>query len=494
MEEEKVVIHLEKHRWPDEVSALTRQRWTNRLLIVMVVVAFLSGWLISAQLNMTTLTPVDNSRYARLDAIINTLSSTWFYGKDIENIDQTLIERAIRGMIEQNGDPYTEYFSPEEYLQFSNSITTNFVGIGVQIYNLDGITVVEKVFRNSPAESFGVLPGDIIYKVDGKDVTGLPVSEIAGMVRGERNTVVSIEFIRGNTNIIKDIVRDQIRSSAFGEMLNQDTAILEIYQFGADTADQVKVYLDFFKESKAKKLIIDLRDNGGGFLDTLIRISAFFLDKDTLVIQQQLRDGRIEQGFVNTQSRYTNFENIVVLVNQNSASASEVLAAALSERGNMKIVGVTTFGKGTVQITRPFSDGSALKVTTAQWLSPNGNSIQGTGITPDVEVFLHPFFTTERKIMSEDLVIAVDTVSDYVMIAQKALDFLGLNPGRTDGYFSLQTLDALNAFAATTTLGPVEELTPELYRALYTQVYREWYTNRRRLDPQLLKALELLKP
>ncbi|MBS3971834.1 MAG: S41 family peptidase [Erysipelotrichia bacterium] len=494
MEEEKVVIHLEKHRWPDEVSALTRQRWTNRLLIVMVVVAFLSGWLISAQLNVTTITPVDSSKYARLDAIINTLSSTWFYGKDIENIDQTLIERAIKGMIEQNGDPYTEYFSPEEYLQFSNSITTNFVGIGVQIYNLDGITVVEKVFRNSPAESFGVLPGDIIYKVDGVDVTGMAVSEIASMVRGERNTVVSIEFIRGNTNIVKDIVRDQIRSSAFGEMLNQDTAILEIYQFGADTADQVKVYLDFFKDSNAKKLIIDLRDNGGGFLDTLLKISAFFLDKDTLVIQQQLRDGRIEQGFVATQQRYTNFENIVVLVNQNSASASEVLAAALSERGNMKIVGVTSFGKGTVQITRPFSDGSALKVTTAQWLSPDGNSIQGTGITPDVEVFLHPFFTTERKIMNEEEVVLVDSVSDYVMIAQMALDFLNYNPGRMDGYFSLQTLEALNAFAATTSLGSVESLTPEVYRALYTQVYREWYTNRRLLDPQLLKALELLKP
>jgi carboxyl-terminal processing protease len=277
-------------------------------------------------------------------------------------------------------------------------------------------------------------------------------------------------------------------------MLNQDTAILEIYQFGADTADQVKVYLDFFKDSNAKKLIIDLRDNGGGFLDTLLKISAFFLDKDTLVIQQQLRDGRIEQGFVATQQRYTNFENIVVLVNQNSASASEVLAAALSERGNMKIVGVTSFGKGTVQITRPFSDGSALKVTTAQWLSPDGNSIQGTGITPDVEVFLHPFFTTERKIMNEEEVVLVDSVSDYVMIAQMALDFLNYNPGRMDGYFSLQTLEALNAFAATTSLGSVESLTPEVYRALYTQVYREWYTNRRLLDPQLLKALELLKP
>jgi carboxyl-terminal processing protease len=314
------------------------------------------------------------------------------------------------------------------------------------------------------------------------------------MVRGERNTVVSIEFIRGNTNIVKDIVRDQIRSSAFGEMLNQDTAILEIYHFGADTADQVKVYLDFFKDSNAKKLIIDLRDNGGGFLDTLLKISAFFLDKDTLVIQQQLRDGRIEQGFVATQQRYTNFENIVVLVNQNSASASEVLAAALSERGNMKIVGVTSFGKGTVQITRPFSDGSALKVTTAQWLSPEGNSIQDTGITPDVEVFLHPFFTTTRQLMSEEDLVNVDTVSDFVKVAQMALDFLDYNPGRMDGYFSVQTLEALNAFASDSSLGSVEQLTPMIYRSLYTQVYREWYTNKRQLDPQLLKALELLKP
>lgn len=493
MEEEKVVIHLEKHRWPDEISALSRQRWTNRLLIVMVIIAFLSGWLISAQLNVTTLTPVDNSRFARLDAIINTLSSTWFYGKDIPNLEETLIERAIRGMIEENGDPYTQYFSPEEFLRFSNSINTNFVGIGVQIYNLDGVTVVEKVFRNSPAENFGVLPGDIIFKVDGTEVTGLDVSEIAGKVRGERNTVVSIEFIRGNTTIVKDIIRDQIRSSAFGEMLDQETAILEIYQFGSDTAAQVKDYLDFFKASNATSLIIDLRDNGGGFLDTLLQISAFFLDKDTLVIQQQLRDGRIEQGLVPKQARFSNFKEIVVLINQNSASASEVLAAALSEQGNFTLVGTTTFGKGSVQITRPFSDGSALKVTTAQWLSPDGNSIQGVGITPDVEVFLHPFFTTTRQLMTEEDFVNVDTVSDFVMIAQKALDFLNYNPGRMDGYFSIQTLDALNAFANDFALDKVESLTPKIYRALYTQVYREWYTNRRQLDPQLRKALELLQ-
>lgn len=494
MEKEKVVIHLEKHRWPDEVSALSRQRWTNRFLIMLIVIAFLTGWLISAQLNVSTITPVDSSRFARLDAIINTLSSTWFYGKDIENIDQTLIERAIKGMIEQNGDPYTEYFSPEEYLDFSNSITTSFVGIGVQIYNLDGITVVEKVFRNSPAEAFGVVPGDIIYKVNGVDVTGMDVSEIAGMVRGERNTVVSIEFLRGNETIVKDIIRDQIRSSAYGEMLNSTTAILEIYQFGSDTAEQVKVYLDDFTQANATKLVIDLRDNGGGFLDTLLKISAFFLDKDTLIIQQQLRDGRVEQGFVATQSRYTNFEDIIILVNQNSASASEVLAAAMSEQGNFTLVGVTTFGKGTVQITRPFSDGSALKVTTAQWLSPKGNSIQDVGITPDVEVTLHPFFVNERKLMNDTDLVLVDTVSDFTQIAQQALDFLGYNPGRMDGYFSLQTLDALNAYAQTTSIGSVESLTPEIYRSLYTQVYREWYTNKRQLDPQLLKALELLQP
>lgn len=494
MEEEKVVIHLEKHRWPDEVSALSRQKWTNRFLIVMIIVAFLSGWLISAQLNVTTLTPIDNSRFARLDAIMNTLTSTWFFGRDIENLEETLIDRAIRGMIEQNGDPYTEYFTPEEFLRFSNSINTNFVGIGVQIYNLDGITVVERVFRNSPAEAFGVLPGDIIYKVDGIDVTGMPTNEIAALVRGERNTVVSIEFIRGNANIVKDIVRDQIRTSAYGEMLNENTAILEINQFGSDTADQVRGYLEFFRESNATNLIIDVRDNGGGFLDTLLRISSFFLDRNTLVIQQQLRDGRIEQGFVTTQARFTNFENIVLLVNQNSASASEVLAAALSERGNIPIVGVTTFGKGTVQITRPFSDGSALKVTTAQWLSPDGNSIQGTGITPDYIVELHPFFSNPRLLMAEDQEVEVDTVSDFVKVAQQALDFLGFNPGRMDGYFSQQTLSALNAYAASISLGEVTSLTPQIYRSLYTSVYRSWYTNRRSLDPQLQKALDLLRP
>ncbi len=166
----------------------------------------------------------------------------------------------------------------------------------------------------------------------------------------------------------------------------------------------------------------------------------------------------------------------------------------MSEQGNFTLIGTTTFGKGTVQITRPFSDGSALKVTTAQWLSPEGNSIQDIGITPDVEVSLHPFFTTTRQLMSEEDFVNVDSVSDFVMIAQMALDFLDYNPGRMDGYFSTQTLEALNAYASDFSLDSVDQLTPMIYRSLYTQVYREWYTNKRQLDPQLLKALELLQP
>lgn len=493
MEQEKVIVKLSKHQWPDEIKAKKRQRWFIRFVLLSVILSFFSGWYIGTQAPIATVTPVDESKYAHLDAVIDTLSNVWYYGKNVEgDLESWLINNALLGMIELNDDPFTNYMTPEELQSFNQSIDRGFVGIGVQFYVIDGVNIVERVFRNSPAEAFGVLPGDIIYKVNGEIVEGMPSSDIAARVMGEEGTVVTIEFIRRDLIIVKEIVRGRISNTAFGQVLPNNIGYLEISQFGSNTADEVKVYLDDLKNANISKLVIDLRDNGGGFLDTLLKISAFFLPRDTTVIIQQYKDDTQDIGKVSSNNQYTNFTDIVILVNGNTASASEVLTAALSEQANIKVVGVTTYGKGTVQVTHPFSDGSALKVTSAQWLTPNGNLIHEVGITPDIEVRLHPVFYQQRMLMEADASVAVDQVSDFVAYMQLALDFIGYPIDRMDGYFSLDTLSIYQQFRQDYGLGFSEVLDSQTYQVLYTEVLRKWHSNREAVDTQLQMAIRLL--
>lgn len=492
MPKEKVLIKLQRHEWPDEIEAKRRRRNRWSVMIVLLVLTFGFGWLFGSFLNKPVLQlPADSSRYQRLDAIVETLKAQWYFGKDIENLEQTLIDRAISGMIEQNGDRHTSYMSAEEYQQFEQSLGMGFVGIGVQYYTVDGMHIVERVFRNSPAEKYGVQPGDIIFRVNGQDVTNMEASEVADIVKGEDGTPVTIDFIRAGEVISKEIIRGPVLHSAFGQILANNIGYLEINQFGSSTSNEISGYLDDMKDENVTKLIIDLRDNGGGYLDALIRISSFFLPNNTIVIRQQYKDGSADVGRT-VGNEYTNFEEIVILVNGNSASASEVLAAALQEQRGVKVLGTTSYGKGTVQVTRTFSDGSALKFTTAQWLTPNGNVLDGVGVIPDIEVRLHEVFYYETLMMSENMTFRYDSVSDFVEVAQQSLDFLGYQVNRVDGYFDLSTQEALTVFQQAYNLESTGELDTKTYQVLSTEVVRYWHSNRQRVDTQLQAAIEEL--
>lgn len=490
MDQDKVYVKLSKHEWPDEKAAKRRKRWTIRVVVLTVLMAFIMGWLFGSN-NQVQPQLFDQTKYARLDAIISKLSSVWYYGKDVDDIENWLINNAIKGMIEQNNDPYTDYMTAEEALSFEQGIDMNFVGIGVQFYALDGINVVERVFKNSPAEKSGVIPGDIIHKVEGIEVTNMPTGDIADLVKGEAGSIVSIEFIRGNEHLVIDIARGQVLHSAFGYTID-DVGVIELSQFGSSSHLEMDQYLSEMKDQGIKKLIIDLRDNGGGYLESLMKIANFFMDEGSVVIQQKYKDGSIEQGKLKSKIKYDNFEQIILLVNGNTASASEVLAAAMSELTDTLIVGEQTYGKGSVQITHPFSDGSALKVTSAQWLTPLGNLIQDIGVTPDVVIKRHPVFYQNSGIMEEDSYFEYDDVSEYISYAQKALDFLGYEVDRMDGYASLKTMAQVLEFKKDLGLNEDNRLDASTYQILHTEVLRRLYDSRIEMDNQLQKALELI--
>ena len=492
MSEKKVRIPLKRYEWPDEKKQKRNRIVQVGILIISILLSVGFGYsLHSAFIDKTVVPVVQTSKLNRVEAIFDVLTQEWYFGRDQVDLETQLIEDAIKGMIDGTGDIHTSYMNAEEVTAFTDAINRNFVGIGVSYFDNNGTFIIERVFIGSPAEKAGVLPGDIIKTVDGVSTQGLTSDDLVDRVRGEENTVVTIDFQRGEEIVTLEITRGVIKNTAFGKMIDEDTAYLEIYQFGEDTGSEVEQYMQLFKEKNAKDIIIDLRDNGGGYLTTLEDIGSMFVPKDGILIQQEIYSGEklVSKSRGNI---LIDFEEIILLVNENSASASEVLTAAIKENINATIVGVTTYGKGTVQQQHAFSDGSALKYTVAEWLTPNGNHINGVGINPDVVVDLHPVMNEIFTQLTEDEAYGIDTVDESVQDAQLALDFLGYNVDRTDGYFSSKTLSALEAYIRDYKLEDEPIINKVLLDKLRSEVVRIWNVEKSEKDVQLKKALELI--
>ena len=331
MTKNKIRVPLERHEWPDEKEARKKKQRRNILTGLALVLFFSFGFFTHALFVEPEVQTVQTEdAFTRLKAVYEVLVEDWYFGKDIEGLDQALISDAITGMVESTGDIHTQYMSSEEVQYFTQSIDRGFVGIGVSYFDSNGTYVVENVFIDSPAENAGVMSGDIISKVDGIDVNTIDSDALVDMVRGEEGTIVNIEFIRGDEIVGLDITRGPINNTSFGEMIDEDTAFLEIYQFGTTTALEVSQYLEVFKAAGATNILIDLRDNGGGYLTSLEDMGSLFLPYGDVLIQQNTRDNQVlvskSEG-----NMIIDFEHIVILVNENTASAAEVFTAAIQE-------------------------------------------------------------------------------------------------------------------------------------------------------------------
>jgi len=493
MDKDTKRIHLTRYEWPDERQEKRRKRQRFAVIVLVIVLSFglgLGFGRVVTSPNQVSPNPV-SSQLTRLEAIYQVLNEDWYFGKFVDNLSEKLIDDAIFGMVEGTGDIHTDYMTAKETADFAQGIDRGFVGIGVSFFDNNGSYIVERVFISSPAEQAGVQPGDIIFRVDGVDVTGIGTETLVSMVRGTDNTVVVIDFLRGQDIVTLEITRGLIRNTAFGKMVDKDTALLEIYQFGTSTGIEVKQYLDLFKDAKAKTIIFDLRDNGGGYLTALEDVGSLLFEKGAILIQQEIIDGsRIQsksKGIV-----AMTFDKVVVLINENTASAAEVLTAALQEHLGATVVGVTSYGKGTVQQQYAFSDGSALKYTVAQWLTPSGAAINGQGITPDIEVQQHPVLRQDFTLIEEDEVIRFDQVHPSVIDVQLALDFLGYDVDRTDGYFSESTQSALQAFQSDQSIDVTGEITAKLSADLRAEVIRRWFIERSVRDLQMIEGLRIV--
>ena len=310
-----------------------------------------------------------------------------YYLGDID--DEKLKEGAIKGYIEGLGDPYTEYISKDDMETYLEDTLGNFVGIGIYMVkdeNTNTIKVLAPI-EGSPAEKAGVLPGDTIVSIDGTQYSGDQMSVAANKIKGEEGSTVKLQILRDNQTLDFEIKRENIKVNPVdGKVLENNIGYIQFSSFDEGTAEDFKAKYEELKNQGINSLIIDLRNNGGGIVDEALQIANYILDKDSVVLYEVDKNNK-EDVKKTTDDPIINVP-IILLTNENTASASEILAGALKDAGKAKIVGTKTYGKGVIQQVMTLKDGSGLKITTEKYLTPNRSEINKIGIEPDEKVEL----------------------------------------------------------------------------------------------------------
>lgn len=302
--------------------------------------------------------------------------------------DEDRVRGAIEGLVGSYGDPYTVYMPPEDAEKFDQNISGNFSGVGMEVGLREELITVIAPLPDTPAERAGILAGDVVVKIDDKSTEKMSVDEAVSLIRGEKGTVVNLQIYREGEVEFLDIAitRDTISIPTVKHEQIGDSYYIAIYSFNAVAEAQVEEALREYQKSRAKSLIIDVRGNPGGYLQSAVAIASYFLPAGKVVVKEEFSDDDMNEVFRSRGRQIKNFtpKDLVVLVDNGSASASEILAGALKDHGIATILGSQTFGKGSVQELVKLDDGSSLKVTVARWLTPNGVSISEGGLTPNI--------------------------------------------------------------------------------------------------------------
>lgn len=340
---------------------------------------------VTDQGDTVTLSKEDYARYQQFDKLLEMMElvDENFY----EEVDvQSMLDGAAAGLLGALGDPYTFYYTPEDYASLWEDDEGEYAGVGIQISAsyLTGICTISRVFDNGPAKEAGVHKGDILYRVGDLMVDAYNLQDAVDIMRGTPGTDVDVTFLRDGEELTFALTRTKINVNRIDAgMLEDGIGYIYLYEFAGDCATKFEAALKNLLDQGAKGIIIDLRDNPGGWVNDAESIGDLFLDKGTLCYLEY-KNG--EREYYTTKDGKTDVK-LVVLVNENSASSSEILTGALQDRANATVVGVQSYGKGIVQIVTPISaDGSGMQMTVAQYYTPNGNAVHKIGITPDVEI------------------------------------------------------------------------------------------------------------
>ena len=329
---------------------------------------------------------------------MNAFWTTWklldqkfvYTNKDAEKIDdKDKLWGAIQGLAASYGDPYTVFMPPEESESFENDISGNFEGVGMELAVKEKNIVVVAPLKGTPAYKAGVKKGDVLISVDGKNIVGSSLDEAIKLIRGKAGTDVVLTFAREGAILPVEIkiTRGIIDVPTADTEIKGDVFVIKLYNFYALSSDKFRLALREFVESGNHKLILDLRGNPGGYLESAVDMASWFLPLGKIIVRENFGPDIEEQIYRSKgYDVFTNNLKMIILADSGSASASEILAGALQEHKIAKIVGTKTFGKGSVQELLKITPDTSLKVTIARWLTPNGTSISDGGLTPDYEV------------------------------------------------------------------------------------------------------------
>ncbi len=382
----------------EERKELTK-KWVMRTILLIVIAVAVSSLLTARYImsetgleNLFFLKQEEPSQNAKINinkissnlGVLRTIIDSGYIG---EIDEKQLMEGALKGYVSGLGDDYTEYMTAEEWEEFEASALGDFVGIGIYIgQDKSGNSVVLSPIKGSPAEEAGLEKGDIIYEVDGEDMLGKDPDVVSTKIKGEEGTEVEVSVSRDDEILKFTIKRAQIQVyHVEAEEIEKGIGYVEILSFDENCDDELHEKIEEFRKKGITKIIIDLRYNGGGLVESATNMLDELTPNGAIQMYTVDKSGN-EQVYRSTGSGYKGDLELVVLVNEYTASASEILSAALKENGKAKIVGTTTFGKGVIQTVYPLSNGARLKITTEEYYTPDHNKLNHEGVKPDIEV------------------------------------------------------------------------------------------------------------
>ncbi|MRX72905.1 PDZ domain-containing protein [Bacillus lacus] len=456
---------------------------TLKYIVIIAITAFLTY---TVTVNFTqqqpTAAPADHEEFNKLFSTFDTIKRDFYENAD----DAKLVDGAIKGMIESLDDPYSTYMDKEEAKGFNENISSSFEGIGAEVQENNGTIMIVTPIKGSPAEKAGIRPRDTILKVDDQSVEGMTVNEAVMLIRGEKGSNVTLNIEReGVGNIDVTITRDTIPiETVYSEVIDGNIGKIQITKFSDSTGEELSQALNELSNENVESIILDLRQNPGGLMDEALAMSDLFLEKGSTIMQVENKNGSKEVYQAKQDAAVT--LPVVVVVDEGTASAGEIMAAALHESGNIPIVGTKTFGKGTIQTAKVLDDGSSIKYTIAKWLTPAGTWVHQKGIEPQQEAKLPeyanlPFLNPEKAMKQGDS-------SPEVKTAQQMLKALGYEVTE-NGVYDEDTQQAVSSFQEANGIQANKEISGQTTLLIMEKLREQIQEN----DTQIQAAKQLLQ-
>ncbi len=400
MKKKEEIIEDENIDTTKEIVTIKKEGFSYPEMVIIMIIAILFGFLIGNVVSFTKKETASSSVPSELKEFVDTYNDIVNNYYDKVNKEE-LIDAGIKGMINYLDDPYATYFDGTSSTNFNQTLEGNYEGIGIEVTLDNNKVKITKVFADTPAKKAGLKVGDYITKVNGESVDGKSLSDVVSLIKNAKNKEVEITITRDEQEKTMKVTRTTIdmpyTSSKVYEENGKKIGYLKIEMFSNNITKQVKNELTSLKKKNIDKLVIDVRDNPGGYLTQVTEILSLFMTKKDVIYQLQTKNNK--EKVYGTSSKATYNYPVVVLINENSASASEILASAFKETYNAEIVGVNSYGKGTVQKTGDLNNGDTIKYTVQKWLTPKGNWINEKGVTPTKEVKLE---LKENETLTED--------------------------------------------------------------------------------------------